>query len=90
MAKPIAHLAQIGAMHRATLTHRRSPEGWVWEFLRRNSEYRAVRSPHAQPADSEFAQRSQAHEARSTATTAEAATWGLIAFRRSGRRGGSG
>lgn len=67
-----------------------SPEGWAWEFLRRNSEYRAAWSRQAQPAHSEFAQRSQAHEARSAATTAEAATWGLMAFRRSGPRGGSG
>ncbi len=71
-------------------TQELSPEAWAWEFLRRNSEYRAAWSRQAQRANAELAQRSQAREALSAADTAEAAPWGLVAFRRSRRRGDSG
>ncbi|HEV2549416.1 MAG TPA: DUF6499 domain-containing protein [Stellaceae bacterium] len=71
-------------------TQELSPEGWAWEFLRRNSDYRAAWSRHLQHTNTEFAQRSQAREALSAAGTAEAAPWGLVAFRRSKPRSDSG
>ncbi len=64
-----------------------SSEGWAWEFLRRNPDYRAAWSQrsHFPPDESH---RSQARDARSAAVKAGAASWGLVTFRRSRSRRG--
>jgi hypothetical protein len=60
-----------------------SSEGWAWEFLRRNPEYRAQFAQHPHLPST----RRQAHDAPSVTAVTDPASWGLVRFRRSRPRG---
>ena len=58
-------------------------EGWAWEFLRRNPNYRKSWRDQVDPAATNPTESGKARAAAPAIVSAAAAAWGLLSFRRS-------
>jgi transcriptional regulator len=56
-------------------------EGWAWEFLRRNPNYRKSWRDQADPEATDRAKKGKARVAAPAVVSAAAAAWGLLSFR---------
>jgi hypothetical protein len=56
-------------------------EGWAWEFLRRNPNYRKSWRDQVDPAATDRTESSKARVASPAVVSPAAAAWGLLSFR---------